>query len=249
MKQPGAPTVVTPSLFQRLQSELARMIAETPAGNRLPSEPELAQSLKVSRATLREAMRSFEAQGLIRRRQGIGTFVVSQPQVIESGLEVLESIETLSRRIQLDVSMGELDISSIHADAYQADALGVEVGSTLIRVSRVIIADNRPVAYLVDILPDDILTPEELRIGFNGSVLDFLIRRGSPPPATSLTEIRAAAASTDISRALQIQRGDVLLNFEARLYTLEGRNIDLSYSYFLPGYFRFQVVRRVGELG
>lgn len=249
MKQPGAPTVVTPSLFQRLQSELARMIAETPAGNRLPSEPELAQSLKVSRATLREAMRSFEAQGLIRRRQGIGTFVVSQPQVIESGLEVLESIETLSHRIQLDVSMGELDISSIQADAYQADALGVEVGSTLVRVSRVIIADNRPVAYLVDILPDDILTPEELRNGFNGSVLDFLIRRGSPPPATSLTEIRAAAASTDISRALQIQRGDVLLNFEARLYTLEARNIDLSYSYFLPGYFRFQVVRRVGELG
>ncbi len=46
--------------FQRLQSELASLIAHTPGGQRLPSEPELARQMGVSRATLREAMRSFE---------------------------------------------------------------------------------------------------------------------------------------------------------------------------------------------
>lgn len=70
-------------LFQRLQNELSSLIADTPAGERLPSEPELARRLGVSRATLREAMRSFEGQGLIRRRQGVGTFVVNQTNVIE----------------------------------------------------------------------------------------------------------------------------------------------------------------------
>ncbi len=39
-------------------------------------------------------MRSFEGQGLIRRRQGVGTFVVAKVPVFDSGLEVLESIET-----------------------------------------------------------------------------------------------------------------------------------------------------------
>ena len=68
-----------------MQIELAELIAATPAGERLPSEPELARQLGVSRATLREAMRTFEAQGLIRRRQGVGTFVVGQSPVIESG--------------------------------------------------------------------------------------------------------------------------------------------------------------------
>jgi GntR family transcriptional regulator len=91
--------------FQRLQTTLANLIAETPPGNRLPAEPELAHQLGVSRATLREAMRTFEGQGLIRRRQGVGTFVVSHSQIIESGLEVLESIETLSNKIGLDVSI------------------------------------------------------------------------------------------------------------------------------------------------
>ena len=56
------------TLFQKLHQELAEIIESTPAGEKLKSEPELAASLQVSRTTLREAMRSFESQGLIRRR-------------------------------------------------------------------------------------------------------------------------------------------------------------------------------------
>ena len=85
-----------PQTFQRLQVLLAKIIAETTPGERLVAEPELARQLGVSRATLREAMRTFEGQGLIRRRQGVGTFVVSHPQVMDSGLEVLQSIEALA---------------------------------------------------------------------------------------------------------------------------------------------------------
>src|SRR5512143_3600172 len=81
--------------FQRLQADLAKLITSTPSGERLPSEPLLARQLGVSRATLREAMRAFEGQGLIRRKQGVGTFVVGHTQIIDSGLEVLESLETL----------------------------------------------------------------------------------------------------------------------------------------------------------
>jgi GntR family transcriptional regulator len=56
------------------------------------------------------------------------------------------------------------------------------------------------------------------------------------------------AAAPEIARSLEIQRGDVLLEFVARLYTFEERVIDYSLSYFLPGHFRFHVVRRVGEI-
>jgi GntR family transcriptional regulator len=87
--------------FQRLQADLAALIARSSAGQRLPSEPELAKQLGVSRATLREAMRSFETQGLIRRRQGSGTFVVGKMEVLDSGMEVLESLETMAKRLGL----------------------------------------------------------------------------------------------------------------------------------------------------
>jgi len=233
--------------FQRLQVELAALIAETLPGERLPAEPDLARRLGVSRATLREAMRSFEGQGMIRRRQGVGTFVVGQAPVMDTGLEVLESIETMAHKIGLDVSMGALRINQVKADETQAEMLGVEPGSEVVKVSRVILADNRPVAFLIDILPADILSAEELQTGFTGSVLDFLLHRGSPELTRSMAEIRAVAAGGDIPRALEIQRGDVLLQLGAQLYTPANRVVAYSLSYYLPGYFSFRVLRKVGE--
>src|SRR5690606_30955540 len=100
-----------------------------PHGDKLPSEPMLAKMLGVSRATLREAMRTFEGQGIIRRRQGVGTFVVGPIQVIETGLEVLESIETLAEKIGLDVKMGELAYTQMKANEYYAKNLNVEVNT------------------------------------------------------------------------------------------------------------------------
>ena len=102
--------------FQRLQNELSILISKTPAGDRLPSEPRLAKKLGVSRATLREAMRSFEVQGMIRRRQGAGTFVVGQVSVLDSGLEVLESLDTMAQRLGLAITISDLRIERIEAD-------------------------------------------------------------------------------------------------------------------------------------
>lgn len=237
-----------PHPYQRLQVRLSGLISATPAGARLPAEPDLARQLGVSRATLREAMRAFEGQGLIRRRQGVGTFVVGQPPVIESGLEVLESIESLASRIGLDVTMGDLEIREVHAGGECAAALSVAPDTLLIQVTRTIQTGGRPVAYLVDTLPEDVLTPSELADGFTGSVLDLLLRRGSPELRHSVAEVRAVAATTEVARALEIQRGDVLLMFSASLVTADDRVVDFSLSYFLPGYFRFHVVRKVGSL-
>ena len=115
--------------FQRLQADLAKLIADTPPGSRLTSEPELAKQMGVSRATLREAMRTFETQGLIRRRQGSGTYVADKFQVIEAGLEVLESIETMARRMNLEVSVSDLRIEQMDADKMTAEGLCVNEGT------------------------------------------------------------------------------------------------------------------------
>jgi len=232
--------------FRRLQANLSELISSLPAESRLPSEPELARRMGVSRATLREAMRSFEGQGLIRRRQGVGTFVVAKVPVLDSGLEVLESIETLAQRTHLLVNTGKLEIQQVNADEENARALNVPVGTYLTSVERVIYTENRPIAFLVDTLPAEFLTPTELQNGFTGSVLDLVLQRGEPKLVQSRTEIRAVGASPEVARALQIQRDDVLLLFVAYLYSNDGRVADYSFSYFLPGYFRFHVIRKVG---
>src|SRR5438270_817707 len=52
---------------------------EFEAGEQLPSEPELARSLGVSRSSLRAAIALLEAEGLLRRRHGSGTYVTERP--------------------------------------------------------------------------------------------------------------------------------------------------------------------------
>ena len=150
--------------FQRLQADLADLISKTPAGGRLTSEPELAKQMGVSRATLREAMRTFETQGVIRRRQGSGTYVVGKVPVIDAGLEVLESLETMADRMNLKVSVSDLQIDRIEAGKEYGAGLGIAESKRVIRIQRVIRADGRPAAYLIDILPMDLLKPEDLPV-------------------------------------------------------------------------------------
>ena len=234
------------STSQTLHENLEVIINTAEPGTKLPSEPKLAQQMGVSRATLREAMRTFETRGLLRRQQGVGTFVTRPSRVIESGLEVLESIEKLAERIGLPVSMGEVEVRNCKADAATSRNLGVAPGSDVVCISRVILAESRPVAYLVDTLPPNYLTSEDVSGHFTGSILDLLLKRGNPSLGSSRCEIAAVAAPPGVARALNIQRGDSLLVFEAMLYTSEGDPVDYSFSYFLPGYFKFHLVRRVG---
>jgi GntR family transcriptional regulator len=239
------PRVNQNSLSRRLHEDLAQLIADTKSGDKLPTEPLLAHQLGVSRATLREAMRTFETQGLIIRKQGVGTFVVRPTQVLESGLEVLESIDTLAKRKGLQVSLGKINVEQRQTNEEECQALGLDEGDLVISISRVIHAENRPVSFLVDVLPPEFLSPDEIEPGFGGSVLDLLLDRGDPQLVNAHCEIAAVAADSLIARSLQIQRGDAILKFSSRLFAVDGKVVDCTFSYFLPGYFRFHVIREL----
>ncbi|MEX1071311.1 MAG: GntR family transcriptional regulator [Anaerolineales bacterium] len=232
------------NLSNRLHNQLGDLISGMEPGGRLPTEPKLAEMMGVSRATLREAMRTFETQGLIQRRQGVGTFVVHPSSVLDSGLELLESIESMAERVGLQVRMGDYEIVPRAAEAEEKDELK---SGKVLQISRVIEAEDRPVAFLIDILADNLMSEAELRDEFTGSVLDLMLKRGKPQVRSSDTEIQATAVESSVARALRIQRGDVVLHFRSRIFALDGTVIGLSRSYFLPGYFRFRVLRRVGR--
>ena len=237
--------MVLNSPFLQLQEDLGEIIASIPAGERLPAEPKLAKKMGVSRATLREAMRTFETQGLIRRRQGAGTFVVGQTPVLKSGLEVLESIETMAARMGLSVSVKDLSLETMPANEKQAQKLGVPFETPLTRVSRVICTVDRSAAYLVDYLPDSFISVQEFPQKFKGSVLDFLLERGDMPSLAKIA-VNASSAPSNVAKALEIQRGDVLLRLSSQIYLTSDRVIDYSVGYFLPGYFHFHVLGTVG---
>jgi GntR family transcriptional regulator len=211
----------------------------------LPSETELSQRFDVSRATVREALSKLEQRGVVIRRHGVGTFVAQSQPVIEAGLEQLESLDTIARRIGLETHMGEAVIEEREATPHEAERLQVSPGTQVLFVARVIMTSACPVAYLVDIVPTTVLCKQDLSESFSGSVLDVFIQRNEPALSHSRTDIMPEPADLTTARKLHLQRGDMLLKLDAQLYTRDGRIADYSLSYFVPGYFRFHVVRRI----
>ncbi len=235
------------------QQVVSEILAGLEAGNLarenglLPSEAELGQRFEVSRATVREALSRLEQRGIIERRHGVGTFVIAPPPLIEAGLEQLESLDTLARRIGLETHMGEAVIEERPAVGNEASQLQVAPNADVLSVARVILAGERPVAYLVDVVPTTFLRRQNLGEAFHGSVLDIFLQQADPALSHSRTDITVEAVNASTARKLQLRRGHMLLKLEAQLYTRDGRVADYSTRYFVPGYFRFHVVRRISH--
>jgi len=215
-------------------------------GDQLPPEPELAGQLGISRSTLREVMRTFEERGLVTRRQGVGTFINHiSPVIIESGLETLESVDTLVRRRGMTVQTRDLHIEVQPATRDLAASLNVAEGTSLTVVTRTKVAAAQPVAYMLDALPASLVSAGDVRAGFQGSVLDYLLMRGDLALAHARADILPVRAGEHQAARLNLEPGTVLLLLEETLYTVTGEIIGFSRNYFIPEFFKFHVVRRV----
>lgn len=70
-----------PSVRERVLAQLRRLIDDGtfPPGSQLPSERDLAERMRVSRGTVREAVQLLAALGVVEIRHGHGTFVRLRP--------------------------------------------------------------------------------------------------------------------------------------------------------------------------
>ena len=68
-------------IHEEVVSQVHELIKEGrfKAGDQLPSERELAETFKVSRTSVREALRALETHGLIISRTGMGNFIADLP--------------------------------------------------------------------------------------------------------------------------------------------------------------------------
>lgn len=247
------------STRDQVEAVLSQLIQQQRPGDQLPPEPELARQLGVSRPTLREVLRTFADRGLLVRRQGVGTFVASRLPVLETGLEVLESLERLADRLGLTTEMAHLATEERLATELELERLERSEPTEVLVVDRVIAVEGEPVADLMDVVPVEYLHRTDLSSDFRGSVLDVLLRRGLPLLSHSRTEILAelagalpngtlasgALAHTGRAERLRVEPGAPLLMLVAQLYSYDERVVDYSVSAFVPGHFRIHVMRQV----
>ncbi len=136
---PGAP------LHRRVADALRRAIRDgaLPAGEPVPSEAELTLAYGVSRGTIRQALASLRAEGLIVGGRGAKPVVVREPQLAQPFTELL-SFSAWARSVGRSPSGRVVSFATEPAARPAADALGVEPGATLWHLVRVRLADEVP---------------------------------------------------------------------------------------------------------
>src|SRR5438093_12277013 len=78
-------------------------------GDRLPSERALAGRLRVSRATIREALRAMQLKGLIVSRHGSGSFIAGgRPEELANALHHLALHDMFELRFLIEPSIAAL---------------------------------------------------------------------------------------------------------------------------------------------
>ncbi|MGG7519340.1 FadR/GntR family transcriptional regulator [Allorhizobium undicola] len=95
------------------------------AGARLPTERHLAEMLNVSRRAIRRALEVLEAEGLVWRRQGSGTFAGARPvdhTLLESGMRRgADPLEVMEVRLRIEPQLAQL--AALRATPEHVDAM------------------------------------------------------------------------------------------------------------------------------
>lgn len=106
--------MVKSRLYEQVLERLRAYVAEAglSAGDKLPAERELAASLGVSRASVKQAIVVLEVQGLVEARHGGGTYLVRDTLDVEPVDQLVERRkrlpEVLEAREALETKLAEL---------------------------------------------------------------------------------------------------------------------------------------------
>ncbi|HEY1702875.1 MAG TPA: GntR family transcriptional regulator [Trebonia sp.] len=120
-------------------------------GQRLPYEDTLSRELGCSRNVLRDALSLLVADGLIRRERGRGTHVLTtSPAIsIDEGLDLGSAMqaEIVPRPRRSTVSYRVLGVTVVRASGVLAGLMGVQPGSVMTHVERIVAHDGIRVGH------------------------------------------------------------------------------------------------------
>lgn len=123
---------ITEHVVQRIKDLL--ISGELEAGSRLPPERVLADRLKISRPSLRTALKALSVMGIIRARPGSGTYIAdSIPEIFTEPMHFLTLINRTSTRELFEarqiIEGGLAELAAARASADDLESMGSEIAA------------------------------------------------------------------------------------------------------------------------
>lgn len=234
-------------LASRARDHIWQMIQQRgyAAGDRLPSEEQLATQLGVSRPTIREALRLLEEERLVICRHGVGRFVAPHgDNLVREEITRLLSVTEMARQLGITIETHVLSLHEEPADERIAAHLAIEAGTTVLRLERVRRSSGTPVIYSIDIVPRR-LAPNHIEpAAFAGSLLALMEEQWSVNVAYSHATFSAVTLEPALSRIIGAPDGLPWIFMEHVNYNGDDRPVLYSRDYYRGDVYQFHVLRR-----
>lgn len=156
--------------YIQIAEQIRRQIAsgEYPVGSKIPTENKLAQSLGVSRPTVRHALDLLTAEKRLVRVKGSGTFV-TQPKLVHESTSFVTGYREESRKKNRVLHTQVLCLQTQKAGEHVAAALNLNPNEIVTRLTRIRhlenMYNNAPVVYTTVYVPTK-LFPEMIQLDF-----------------------------------------------------------------------------------
>lgn len=230
-----------PLYLQIIDALSARIADGTWAqGAAIPSEPKLARSLGVSQGTVRKALAQMAVDGLVDRRQGVGTFVAAPDPYDIAPIFVDHTGAPLPAELRNQVLLSE------PLPPRAATALGQDAGASGWCIEQLSCLANTPalverIYVAADMMPD--LTPLHLP----APVPELWHRLTGRATHRLVQHTRPMSAPKHIAWALDVAPGAAILHITQTSFDLSGQAIDHRDIYNAPGTWRLRSSMDVGK--
>ena len=209
---------------------------ELPPGTKLDNEIDLANRLNLSRPTMRKAMDELVRSGLLVRKRGVGTQVVSNQ--VRRHLELSSLFDDLQRTGQKPTTE-VLEFRHGKADAAIAQALALPSGVNVYHFTRLRSVGGKPLALMENWVRDDItdITEEGLRqLG-----LYQILRDAGVNFRLASQRIGAMVADARQAGLLDVETGSALVTMERTAVDDTGRNVETGHHVYRADSYSFEM--------
>ena len=227
-EQPGSENI--PRYQEVINAILQDIEAGTYAeGDRLPTEHALCHRFKVSRQTVREALRRLQELGYLLRRQGSGSILTSRI----ASRQFHNSITSLNELTQYAIStkLEILAVDRVVIDDSHAEELGQPAGSQWIRISALRFHENmhHPIGYTdvyLDVSFEDVVKD----VGRVKTAVYEMIEKSSGGVKINevVQSISARSADRNIASRLAIEPGSPVLFLQRRYFSQDRRLVQIA---------------------
>lgn len=227
-------------LHEQIEKMLRELIARPEymkEGKMLPTETELSKSLKVSRATIRQAITSLVNDGLLIRRKGLGTKVSTDG--IEGVGRKWKSFSQEMKSLGIEVRNFELHVIWKEAPKAVTGFFNTTPGKKVLTLQRLRGSKSGPFVYFISYFnPELELTGNE---NLNLPLYTVLKESCGSIAATSQEKIYAINADDELAKKLEVKPNTALLKRVREVYDINKMPIEYNIGYYRSDKFTYSI--------